>query len=183
MNPFWDDRKNSRKDPFDFFGFDDEFERMFRRMERMWESAFRDFNFDNLEPGKPFVHGFNIRINSDGKPNIEEFGHKPKKIDNGKTIISDEREPLTDIIEGDNDVAITIEIPGVNKEDINLNITKSYLDINVDSPNRKYQKSIDLPCIVKPNTSKATYKNGILDIVIKKKEKRKNKEGHHININ
>ena len=182
MNPFWDERKNNRKDPFDFFGFDDEFEQMFRRMERMWESAFRDFDFDNLEPGKPFVHGFNIRVDSDGKPKIEEFGNRPKKIDDGKTIISEEREPLTDIIEEDDDVAITVEIPGVNKEDINLNVTDSYLDINVDSPNRKYQKSIDLPCAVLPDTTKATYKNGILDIVIKRKEKRKDKEGYHVNI-
>jgi HSP20 family protein len=182
MYPFDNDRNKRRRDPFDFFGFDDEFERMFRNMERMWERTFRDLNFDQIEPGKSFVHGFNIHIGPDGKPRIEEFGNRPKKIDEGKTVVSDERKPLTDIIEGDDDIFITVEIPGVDKEDINLNISDISLDINVDSPNRKYQKSIDLPCTVIPNKSKATYKNGILDIIVKRKEKKKDGEGYHISI-
>jgi len=182
MYPSSNDRDRRRRDPFDFFGFDDDFERMFRNMERMWERAFRDLNFDNLEPGKSFVHGFNVRIGSDGKPIVEEFGNRPKKLDEGKTIVYDERKPLTDVIEGDDDIFITIEIPGVEKEDINLNINDSSLDINVDSPNRKYQKSIDLPCIVIPNEAKATYKNGILDIIVKRKEKRRDSSGYHVNI-
>ena len=86
MYPFDNDRERRRRIPFDFFGFDDDFERMFRNMERMWESAFRDFNFDQIEPGKSFVHGFNIRIGPEGKPRIEEFGNRPKRIDEGKTI-------------------------------------------------------------------------------------------------
>ena len=181
MYPFDNDRKR-RRDPFDFFGFDDDFERLFRNMERMWEHAFRGFNFDQIEPGKSIIHGFNIRIGPEGKPRIEEFGNRPKRIDEGKTIVTEEREPLTDVIEGDNDVFITVEVPGIEKEDINLNINDSSLDIDVDSPNRKYQKSIDLPCSVIPNHAKATYKNGILDIVIKRKEKKRDSDNYHVNI-
>ena len=182
MYPFSNDKDRRKKDPFDFFGFDDEFERMFRNMEKMWENAFRDFNFDQVEPGKSFVHGFNIRIGPDGKPKIEEFGNRPKKIDEGKTVVPEEREPLTDVIEGDEDIFITVEIPGVTKEDINLNIKNSSVDIEVDSPNRKYQKSIDLPCSIIPNKSKATYKNGVLDIVVKRKKKKKDNTGYHVSI-
>ena len=182
MYPFDDDRERRRRIPFDFFGFDDDFERMFRNMERMWESAFRDFNFDQIEPGKSFVHGFNIRIGPDGKPRIEEFGNRPKRIDEGKTIFPEEREPLTDVIEGDDDVFITVEVPGVEKEDININIKDSSIHIEVDSPNRKYHKSIDLPCSVVPDKAKASYKNGILDIIIKRKEKKRDSESYHVNI-
>ncbi len=181
MYPFDNDRRRSR-DPFDFFGFDDDIENIFRNMERMWERAFKDFNFDQIEPGKSFVHGFNIRIGPDGKPSIEEFGNRPKKIDEGKTIVPDEREPLTDVIEGDEDVFITVEIPGVEKEDIDLKITDSNIKINVDSPNRKYHKSIDLPCNIIPTKSKATYKNGILDITLKRMEKKRDNEGYHVSI-
>jgi len=46
----------------------------------------------------------------DGKPRIEDFGNKPIKSPDGEQLISEEREPLTDIIEGDEDVAITVEI-------------------------------------------------------------------------
>ena len=182
MYPFDNDRKRRSRDPLDFFGFDDDFERLFRNMERMWERAFKNFNFDEIEPGKSFVHGYNIRIGPDGKPRIEEFGNRPKRIDEGKTIVPDEREPLTDVIEGNDDISITVEVPGVEKEDINLNINDSSIDIDVFTLNRKYQKSIDLPCSVIPNKAKATYKNGILDIIIKRKEKKRGSESYHINI-
>ena len=79
-------------------------------------------------------------------------------------------------------MAVTIEIPGVEKEDIDLEVTEDTLEINVDNPNRKYHKIIDLPCKVKPKTTKASYKNGVLDIVIKRKEKKKEGEAYHVSI-
>ncbi len=182
MYPFNEDKDKRRKDPFDFFGFDEEFERIFRNMKRMWESAFKEYNFDQLEPGKSFVHGFNVHIGPDDKPIIEEFGNRPKKIDEEKNIVPDELEPLTDIIESDKDIFITVEMQGVEKEEIDLNISEASLDIIVNSPNRKYQKTIDFPCIVIPTKVKTTYKNGILDIIIKRKHKKKNNEGYHVSI-
>ena len=97
-------------------------------------------------------------------------------------MISEEREPLTDIIEGDNDVAVTVEMPGIEKNDIDLNVKRDILEINVNTPKRKYHKTLDLPCDVLPKTTKATYKNGILDVVIKRKEKKKPGSGYKVNI-
>ena len=106
----------------------------------------------------------------------------PRKSKRGESLISEEREPLTDIIEGDEDVAVTVEIPGVNRNDIDLNVKREYLEIKVDNPTRKYHKRLDLPCGVVPKTTKATYKNGVLDIVIKRKDKKKPGEGYRVNI-
>jgi len=36
---------------------------------------------------------------------------------------------------------------------------------------RKYYRLINLPCSIKPKTAKATYRNGVLDITIKKENK------------
>jgi HSP20 family protein len=52
----------------------------------------------------------------------------------------------------------------------------------VDTPQRKYHKKMEFPCDVIPKTTKATYKNGILDIVIKRKEKKKPGSGYKVNI-
>ena len=176
-----DRRKRRRRNPFDMFGFDDDFirdifedERVMEDIRRMAEEMMRMFS--TAQPGKPFVHGFKIQYGPDGKPKIEDFGNRPIKSPDGEHLISEEREPLTDIIEGDDDVAVTVEIPGVEKEDIDLNITKENLEITVDSPQRKYHKKLDLPCGVLPKTTKATYKNGILDVVIKRTEKKKEAE-------
>jgi len=138
--------------------------------------------FSNAQPGKPYVHGFKVQLGPDGKPRIEDFGNRSTKSPDGVPTISDEREPLTDIIEGDNDVAITVEMPGVEKDDIDLNATIDTLEIKVDTPQRKYHKRLDLPCNVKPKTTKATYKNGVLDVVIKRKDKKKPGSGYKVNI-
>ena len=138
--------------------------------------------FTNAQPGKPIVHGYKIEFGPDGKPQIEDFGNRSIRSPEGVPTISDEIEPLTDIIEGENDVAITVEIPGVEKEDINLVATEDTLEIKVDSPKRKYHKRIDLPCNVKTKSTKATYKNGILDIVLDKKEKKKDHGGFRVSI-
>ena len=190
MDPFEEDRDKKRKrrrNPFDMFGFDDDFirdllddDRIRDDIRRMTEEMMRMFS--NAQPGRSVVHGFKINIGPDGKPRIEDFGNKQKQSKDGELSISDEREPLTDIIEGDEDVAVTVEIPGVEKEDIDLNVTGDNLEITVTNPKRKYHKILELPCGVKPKTTNATYKNGVLDIVIKRKERKKEGEGYHVDI-
>ena len=180
------ERKRRSRNPFDFID-DDEFERIFDEIQKMFESGnFKDIIEDMMRGGpatnKRFVHGFSLNIGPDGKPKIQEFGNRPLKTSDGEPMISEEREPLTDIIEGDEDVAITVEIPGVERDDIDLNATNDAIEIKVDTPQRKYHKKLDLPCDVLPKTTKATYKNGILDIVIKRREKKKPGEGYKVNI-
>ena len=83
-----------------------------------------------------------------------------------------EKEPMTDLIECDDSVSVTIELPGLEKDDIDLRATPESLTITVDTPDRKYKKVFRLPCEVRPKNIKATYKNGILDITLKRKKKR-----------
>ena len=181
MDSFDDDREKRKRKPFDFFDIDeDDFERIFEEARRMIEDMFRSgFPSKSFEPGKPIIHGFKINIGPDGKPRITEFGNRAVKTQDGLPVISDEREPLTEIIEGDEEITVTAEIPGVNKEDIDLRVTNRNLEIKVDTSQRKYHKKLDLPCDVIPNTTKATYKNGVLDVIMKRKEK---SEGQKVNI-
>jgi len=181
MDFFNDDGKRRRKDPFDFFGIDDEFDRIFREMEHMMNRMFRDFDANWIKPGSSFIHGFNIHVGSDGKPHIEQFGNRPLKKSDGERTISDERELLTDVIEGDEEVSLTVEIPGVEKEDIDVHVTDHGLEIKVDTTQRKYYKQVEFPCDVLPKTTKATYKNGVLDVIIKRKERKKS-EGYRVTI-
>ena len=197
MNPF-DDENHERKkrNPIDPFRGDDDVFRDIFNDERI-RDVFNDDKimedikkmaeemmkmFTNAQPGKPIVHGYKIDFGPDGKPQIEDFGNRSIKSPGGESTISEAIEPLTDIIEGENDVAITVEIPGVEKDDIDLVATEGTLEIKVDAPKRKYHKLIDLPCNVKTKSTKATYKNGILDIVLDKKEKKKDNDGFKVSI-
>jgi HSP20 family protein len=187
MDPFDGDKdRKRRKKPFDILD-DKEFERIFEEMQRMFEStSFKEMIEKELRgslgSNKGFIHGLSINIVPLRRSKIQEFGNHQLKKPQGKTVSSEEHEPLTDIIEGKEEIAVTVEIPGVGKEDVDLNATEKALEITVNNPERKYHKLLNLPCSIKPKTAKATYKNGILDVVIKRKEKRKTGAGYRPTI-
>jgi HSP20 family protein len=123
------------------------------------------------ERGGPYVYGWSFRIGSDGVPVFREFGNirsiltgAPKQLEGG-------REPLVDIQEDDKTVQITTEVPGVSKEDIDIEVTEDTLTI--DTKDRKYYKEIQLPSEVDPDSAEAVYNNGVLDIVLKKAKPKK----------
>ena len=78
---------------------------------------------------------------------------------------------VPDVVEGNEDVAVTVEIPDVEQEEINCNVSKNKIELTIDTPTKKYHEHIMLPCAVKTKTTKTTYKNGVLDIVIKRKKR------------
>jgi HSP20 family protein len=180
------DDPNRRRDPFDDFfrglGMDpSQFDRLFDEMQKALGRMLSEGG--PLEPGKPYMHGFSFKMGPDGKPHIVEFGNRPNRDPAKKNVtLSDEREPLTDVIESAKDIAVTVEMPGVEKNDIDLHVTKEECEITVDAEHRKYHKAIKLPSRVKPETTKATYKNGILDIVIQKEAQGQPKGGLKVKV-
>ncbi len=147
-----------------------DFRKLVDEMQRNMQDAFRTMGAD---PTKTFVSGFNVRIGPDGKPHFSSFGSKPQvqPAPGGKgipSVVSDEREPLTDIIEDARQVAITMELPGVEKSDVNVHMAEDELEISVDTERRKYHKRVKLPAKVDPKTTNATYNNGILDVTVQK---------------
>ncbi len=146
-----------------------EFQKLFDEMQRNLQEAFKNMGQD---PSKGFVAGFNVRMGPDGKPQFSSFGNKPAvRRQPGSAVPSvaaDDREPLTDVIEDPTQIAITMELPGVDKSDINVHMTDEVLEISVDTELRKYHKRVRLPAKVDPSTTKATYTNGILDVTVQK---------------
>jgi HSP20 family protein len=59
-------------------------------------------------------------------------------------------------------------MPGVNEEDIKVVLRDDILDISAQSGDRKYHKEVLLPTKVKAETISSSYKNGILEVRIKK---------------
>ncbi|MFP4050218.1 MAG: archaeal heat shock protein Hsp20 [Thermoplasmata archaeon] len=165
-----DERKRRRRpDPFkdlfgfsDMFGFsnmDDEFKKMQKLAEKMMKQGRQRMNRD------PFVYGFTVRTGPEGKPQIEEFGNAKDYFHEGEE--KSEWTPLTDVQETDDSVLVTVDVPGVEKEDINLQVRKDSLKVSVDGK-RKYGKTIGLPSQVNPEDAEAKYNNGVLEVELKK---------------
>jgi HSP20 family protein len=131
-----------------------------------------------------FVYGYSMTVELDDKPRVSNRSSKKRKgvsEYNGPQITS-EREPLAEINVYDKEVKVVLEMPGVSKENIKIQAYKNSVAVSSDHSQRKYQV-IDIPRVADINTIRSTYKNGILEIVFKKKEKSKrNNKGREIRI-
>lgn len=122
-----------------------------------------------------------MRVGPDGIPHVEEFGNfRGLGLTGEKPTLPGGREPLVDVIESEDKIAVTVELPGIDKKDIELTTTEDTMTIKVDTPARKYYKEIELPAPVENEKAKASYQNGVLDIVFPKKTIRK--RGQRIKI-
>jgi len=163
MSEWWRKRRKKRSDPwFDIF---EDFDRIEEMMEEMMRRAF-ETPLREAKADRPYVYGFSMSLGPDGKPVIREFGNVESSRFGPQ--LREEREPLVDVMEEGNDVVVVAEIPGVEKNDINLNTTEDHLTISVDTSNRKYRKELALPARVDHKSARASYKNGVLEVRLKK---------------
>ena len=125
-----------------------------------------EIDLTHLKEGMKGVFGFSIKTMAGGKTTVEPFGNI-KKTPKGPTV-EEEREPITDVFDEEDEIHIYAEIPGVKEEDIKLDLREDILDISAQSGERKYHKEVLLPGKVKAETLASSYKNGILEIKIKK---------------
>jgi len=119
-----------------------------------------------LKEGMKGVYGFSIKTAVGGKPVVETFGNI-KKTPEGP-VVEEEREPLTDVFDEKDEVVIIAEIPGVQEEGITLDLKGDILEILAAGKNRKYRKEVLLPVQVIKETLSYTFKNGIIEVRIKK---------------
>lgn len=189
-------RRRRRDNPFDdfFSNFMNQFsginvDNIFDQMNVFLEDIFRQFGVKNLmgdpsDGSKPnsFVWGFRMTRGPDGRPRVERFGNVPQKAENGmNSRSSHEREPLIDLIEDTDVLRVIAEIPGVTKEDIELSATENSLLIQAESVKHKYYKELDLPCMVFPESASAKFKNGVLEVELKK-ELQQSSSGNKVTI-
>ncbi len=143
----------------------------FRRFEEVMNRMFEDFW------GRPGRRRF---LPSRLLPSGEEKGE-----------LVEQRQPFIDVIETDKEVIATAEMPGLEKEDINLNISEDRLEISAETKHEEkkeekgyvyrerssgsYYRAISLPSAVDADNSKATYNNGVLEVKMPKTEIKKKK--------
>jgi len=100
--------------------------------------------------------------------------------------------PSVDIFETENEVVIKAELPGMEAKDIDIKLENNVLMLRGDrrfekeTKNENYHRversygnftrSFSLPAFVDDEKVRAEYKNGLLRIVLPKKEQAKSKE-------
>ncbi len=165
MNMFDDDLDwffNKKKRKSLFFDIMEEFKRMDDMMDKLFKESWKDF--ENIKPGKSYVYGFSIKIGPDGKPIVQEFGNfKPEEE---RLELSEEREPITDVIDHGDSVSVIVELPGVDKDEIDVKLEKDNLLVSVPG---KFKKTIKVKN-ADPKSIEWRFKNGVLEINVKKRK-------------
>jgi len=171
---WWERRKKRRRDPW-FSDVFNEFDRIEYMMDEMMRQAFESPSSKRRDKRVtrrgPYIYGFSMTTGPDGKPIIKEYGNiKPDRQPSKAQIreIKEETEPLIDILEEDKAITILAQLPGAKKEDIHVSVTETQTTITADTQEQSYDKKLQLPAIVDPKSAKTSYKNGVLQIELRK---------------
>jgi HSP20 family protein len=129
----------------------------------------------------PFVYGFSYTQEPGKEPIFQEFGNiRPSSRG---IEPSQGREPMVDIQDKGDTYEISAELPGVDKENISLGFYDDGFLVDTTG-DRAFHGRYNLWHEVKPDTAKAHYRNGILEITVEKKDEWKHRgdEGTSIPI-
>ena len=150
------------------------YEDFFEELEEMIDNALEDMeksmrmllrSDDVKELDRPKFYGFSIQMNDDGMPKITRFG------DNLLTS-KDTRTPFYDqyVDKDRNELVVIFELPGVEKEEIQLKSSTNKLVLDAKNENRSYNAEVVLDSEVDPISASSTFRNGILTVKFKLKQ-------------
>jgi HSP20 family protein len=101
------------------------------------------------------------------------------------------RTPVADIEETDKDIIAMFELPGVDKNNIQLHVAEDFIEVKVEKRTKAktekksnyyeersysgFYRKLSLPAQVLPEKSKALYKDGVLKVTMLKSKTSKKK--------
>lgn len=125
---------------------------------------------------------------------FEDIERKIRRLQGEETSESESMvwAPRVDIKENDDELVVQAEVPGMKKEDFNVNMKEGVLSISGEKRTEektegenwhriervfgRFQRSFYIPTEVDDKKIKASYKDGVLEIKLPKKEEAKRKE-------
>ncbi len=148
----------------------DELDRYFDEFERSVQDSVRT----SLAAGesffsRPVISGVAMGLTPEGRPSVQFFGDKLEGHDGYRTPVY---EQMLDEKEGR--LRLILELPGVQKDGIDISAVEEKVLIQTDRSTRKYRVEIPLKKEVDPESGKATYINGLLDVTFQLRHKANN---------
>lgn len=137
------------------------------RMEREGRTEVRRRGQWQGPGGTRAVYGVSVKLGLGGRPAVERFGNV-RDTDAGP-VIEDTREPLTDVFEEDEGFVVVVELPGVEEQAVRVDLKEDRLTVRAAGEGRQYAKEVSFPAPVDPQTLTRTYRNGILQLTVRKR--------------
>jgi HSP20 family protein len=108
------------------------------------------------------------------------------------------KQPRVDILDLGDALQVVADMPGVQKEDIEINLTPERIEISAESSTEterkeedytyrergyaSYRRMLDLPAEVLSDKAEATFKNGVLEVKLPKKEPTEAEKKTRVNV-
>ncbi len=134
-------------------------------MERVFRKALAEGRSESVGS---YIYGIRITMGPGGVPRVGEPGGTARRR-RGRPPVKEEAEPLVDVIERGGEVWVVADLPGVPKENVDVRVTERTVTIRARGGRRRYHKVVELPAEVAPESARASYKNGVLEVRLKKK--------------
>ncbi|MEM1588868.1 MAG: Hsp20/alpha crystallin family protein [Candidatus Bathyarchaeia archaeon] len=127
-----------------------------------WFKALR--RLDEAE-GKKRLKPFILRnVKAEGYPRRRKW----LQIDGKYSSRWKEPKPLLDVLNLEDGIVVVAELKGFKRENIKINAEKQQLTLMAKNQNRRYYRRLNLPAVVIPESMHTAYKNGVLEIRLKK---------------
>jgi HSP20 family molecular chaperone IbpA len=136
-------------------------------MSARWRRSSKNRKWLDLNELKPVKTKNTQKIKlSKSVPNHPNF--RPSKSYSKRKF--EDQKPLIDIFQENGFITIVAEIVGFNKESLKISVKDQKITLSAKSKERRYYKSLNLPTVVIPNAMHTKFKNGVLEIKLKKAE-------------
>jgi HSP20 family protein len=165
-----EDRRRNLRDMLD------ELDKYFEEFEKDVQNFARNSISATHLKAEPYVAGFSFNLGPEGRPNVQFFGDSPLHRDGF-------RSPMTEqmLDEKNGVLRLVLDMPGVEKSDIQVDATDDSAVVTAERESRKYRAEIQLKAQVQPDTGRAEYRNGLLEISFSLRDKA-NKGYKRVNI-
>jgi HSP20 family protein len=151
----------------------DDFKRLQSRMNRLME----EFGISDPEARyMPEIRKIQDKMNQ----LIDDFAAE------APAAAGDVMKPLADVMETDDEVVVTVDLPGMDKGDVEISVAEELLEIRAERKEEKeekgeefyrkersfsrYERSLKLPAEVRADDAKASLKDGVLTVRLPKVE-------------
>jgi HSP20 family protein len=150
------------------------YEDFFEELEEMIDKALEDVeksmrmllrSEDVKELDKPRFYGFSIQMNDNGMPKLTKFGDSLMQSKDVRTPFYDQY-----IDKERKELVVIFELPGIEKEELQLKSSTNKLMLDAKNENRSYNAEVILDSEVEPSSALSAFKNGILTVKFKLKD-------------
>ena len=154
----------------------DDFKRLQSRMNRLME----EFGISDPEARyMPEIRKVQDKMNQ----LIDDFAAESPGV---PAAVGDVIKPLADVLETDDEVIVAVDLPGMDKGDVEISVAEDLLEIKAERKTEKeekgeefyrkertfsrFERRLELPAAVKADDAKATLKDGVLTVHLPKVE-------------